>query len=201
MAPDSYSKLPLSGSSGFTNEPQELPLHTSMTSSVPLPLATAEHGQPGLRSQYNYTSTSTPQISGSTVTMGSESAFTMPRYMDGNARPCKSPRHQSHQSIHSNGSIQHAEGGPDYRYGSFRGMSSGVGDVSPGGNPPAGRDYYPSANTWTTTAAEPGSNPSYASHDGRSYPGVPPLKQETPSYNSTARGSFDSVNNYSWSSG
>ncbi|GAB0134090.1 transcription factor vibA [Epichloe bromicola] len=198
MAPDSYSKLPLSGSSGFASEPQELPLHTSIpSSSVPLPLATADHGQPGLRSQYNYTTTSTPHIPGSTVTIGSESAFTMPRYMDGNPRPSKSPRHHSHQSIHSNSSIQHAEG-PDYRYGSFRGMNSGVGDVSPGGNPPAGRDYYPSANTWTTAAAEPSSTLSYAGHDGRSYPGVPPLKQETPSYNSSARGSFDSMNNYSW---
>ncbi|KAG6040471.1 hypothetical protein E4U41_000471 [Claviceps citrina] len=199
LASDPYSKLPLSGSSSFANEPQDLPLQTSMASSVSLPLTTAEHGHSGLRSQYNnYTTTSTSQIPGSSVTIGSESAFTMPRYMDGTSRPSKSPRHHGHQSIHSSGSIQHTEG-PDYRYGSFRGMSNGVGDVSPGGNPPAGRDYYPSANTWTTTASEPSSNLSYASHDGRSYPGIPPLKQDTSSYNSSTRGSFDSINNYSWS--
>ncbi|KAG5996204.1 hypothetical protein E4U54_002640 [Claviceps lovelessii] len=198
MGSDSYSKLPLSGSSGFTNEPQELPLHTSMASSVPLPLSSSEHGQSGLRSQYNYTTTSTPQISGSSVSLGSDNAFSMPRYMDGNPRPSKSPRHQSHPSVHSSSSIQQGEGS-DYRYGSFRGISSGVGDVSPGGHPPAGRDYYPSASTWTTTAGESSSSLSYASHDARSYPGVPPLKQDsTPSYNSSARGSFDSMNNYSW---
>ncbi|KAG5996308.1 hypothetical protein E4U43_002890 [Claviceps pusilla] len=198
MGSDSYSKLPLSGPSGFTNEPQELPLHTSMASSVPLPLSSSEHGQSGLRSQYNYTTTSTPQISGSSVSLGSDNAFSMPRYMDGNPRPSKSPRHQSHPSVHSSSSIQQGEGS-DYRYSSFRGISSGVGDVSPGGHPPAGRDYYPSASTWTTTAGESSSSLSYASHDARSYPGVPPLKQDsTSSYNSSARGSFDSMNNYSW---
>ncbi|KAK2591015.1 hypothetical protein QQS21_011293 [Conoideocrella luteorostrata] len=197
LASDSYSKLPLSGSSGFSSEPQELPLQTSMASSIPLPLTTTDQGQAGLRSNYNYATTSTPHIPGSTVTIGADSTFSMPRYMDSNPRPSKSPRHQSHQSIHSNGSVHPAEGA-DYRYGSFRGMNSSVGDVSPGGNAPASRDYYPSANTWTTSSAEPTSNLAYAGHDGRSYSGVPPLKHETPSYSSSARGSFDSINNYSW---
>lgn len=197
MAPDSYSKLPLSGSSGFNTESQELPLQTSMGSSVPLPLATADQGQQGIRSQYNYTTTSTAQLPGSTVTIGADSTFSMPRYVDSNPRPSKSPRHQNHQSVHSNGSIHNAEG-PDYRYGSFRGMNNGVADVSPGGNAAHSRDYYPSANTWTTTAAEPSSSLAYAGNDGRSYSGIPPLKHEPASYSSSTRGSFDTMNNYSW---
>ncbi|CCE27601.1 related to acid phosphatase [Claviceps purpurea 20.1] len=189
MAPDSYSKLPLSGSSSFSNEAQEIPIHSSISPTVPLPLTGAEHGQSGLRSPYSYAGTSTSQIPGSTVTMSSDSAFNMPRYMDGNPRPSKSPRHQGQQSVE----------GPDYRYNNFRSMSSsGVGDVSPGGAPSTGRDYYPSSSTWTTTAGESNSSLSYASHDGRAYSGVAPLKHETPSYNSSARASFDSMNNYSW---
>lgn len=198
MAPDSYSKLPLSGSSGFATEPQELPLQTSMGSSVPLPLATADQSQSGIRSQYNYTTTSTPQLAGSTVTIGPDSTFSMPRYVDSNPRPpSKSPRHHGHQSVHSNGSIHNADA-PDYRYGSFRGMTNGVGDVSPGGNAAPSRDYYPSASTWTTTAAEPSPSLAYAGNDGRSYSGVPPLKHETAPYSSSTRGSFDTMNNYSW---
>ncbi|KJK91152.1 hypothetical protein H633G_05010 [Metarhizium anisopliae BRIP 53284] len=197
MAPDSYPKLPLSGSSGFATETQELPLQTSIGSSVPLPLATADQPQPGIRSQYNYTTTSTPQLPGSTVTLGGDSGFSMPRYVDSNPRPSKSPRHQGHQSVHSNGSIHNTEG-PDYRYNAFRGISNGVGDVSPGGSAAPSRDYYPPAHTWTTTAAESSSSLSYAGNDGRSYSGVSPLKHEPAPYSNSARGSFDTMNNYSW---
>lgn len=88
-------------------------------------------------------------------------------------------------------------------------MSNGVGDISPGSNAPPPRDYYPSSNTWTTTAAETSSNLAYAGNDGRPYSfaqesykavnsGIPPMKHETSSYNSSARGSFDNMNNYSW---
>ncbi|GAO15801.1 hypothetical protein UVI_02021350 [Ustilaginoidea virens] len=196
VASDSYSKLPLSGSSNFTNDSQELPLQSSMAPSVPLPLSTSDHGPPGIRSQYNYAPTSTAHLPASTVTIGADSNFSIPRYVDGNPRPSKSPRHQGHQSIHSSSSIP-AEG-PDYRYSSFRGLTSGNGDVSPGGNAPATRDYYPSVSTWTSTAAEPSSNLAYAGHESRPYSAVPPLKHEAPPYSSSTRGPFESMNNYSW---
>jgi hypothetical protein len=198
MAPDSYSKLPLSASSTFPAEPQELPLQTSLGSSVSLPLTTADQTQSGIRSQYNYTTTSTPQLPGSTVTIGADSGFSMPRYVDSNPRPSKSPRHQGHQSVHSNGSIHHSES-PDYRYGSFRNTTNGVGDISPGGGSAIpSRDYYPPANTWTSTAAEPSPSLTYAGSDGRSFSGIPPLKHELAPYSGGARGSFDTMNNYSW---
>ena len=157
-----------------------------------------------MRSGFSYSSTSAPAMPGSTITIGaSDSAFSMPRYVDSNPRLTKSPRHQGHQSVHSGD-------GSDYRYGSFRSMSgASVGDVSPGSNPPPGRDYYPtSSGAWTSSAPEHNSSLAYAGNDGRSFgfgqdpyksgaPGAPAKHDNTP-YSGSARGSFDSMNNYSW---
>lgn len=212
---DSYSKLPLSGAPGFSTEPQELPLQASMAPSVPLPLTASEQSQPSLRSQYSYT-TSAPQLSGSNVTIGGgDNAFSMPRYVDNNPRPSKSPRQSGHQSVHSSGSITNTDTSSDYRYGSYRAGASDASQApsytseSSATTSAPSRDYYPSSNTWTTSAAEPSSSLAYAGTDARSYSfshesyksaasTIPPLKHETP-YSGAPRGSFDTMSNYSWS--
>ncbi|CEJ81108.1 Putative VIB-1 [[Torrubiella] hemipterigena] len=118
--------------------------------------------------------------------------------MDG-GRATKSPRHNSQQSVH--GPITPADTPSEYRY-------NGAGG--------AGRDYYPSSATgWTTTAGEQASSLAYAGNDARTYSfsqeqykaGPSPLssKQDaalsgsTPVYGAAPRGSFESMNNYSWS--
>lgn len=225
MGGDSYPKLPLSGAAGFAGEAQELPLQTSMAPSVPLPLA-GEQPPSSLRSQYTYTASSAPQMPGSSVSMGAgdAGAFSMPRYVDGNPRPSKSPRQSGHQSVHSAGSIANTDASSDYRYGPYRTSNAGASDAShapsytsessASTNPP-GRDYYPSSSTWTSTAAEPSSSLAYAGADARSSysyshepyksgaPSIPPLKHEAATssgvYGGGPRGSFDTMNNYSWS--
>lgn len=122
----------------------------------------------------------------------------VPRYMD-SARPTKSPRHQSQQSVHGNGPMTTADTSSEYRYGTSS----------------AGREYYPPSSGWTTTGAEQPSTLAYASNDARSYsfshdsyksgPSQVSVKHEGalpgpgPVYGSAARGSFESMNNYSWS--
>ncbi|PNY27208.1 Transcription factor vib-1 [Tolypocladium capitatum] len=214
---DSYSKLPLSGAPGFSSEPQELPLQTSMAPSVPLPLTASEQSQPSLRSQYSYT-TSAPQLSGGNVTIGGgDNAFGMPRYIDGNPRPSKSPRQSGHHSVHSSGSITNTDASSDYRYGSYRASNTGASDSSQApsytsessaATSAPSRDYYPSSNSWTTSAAEPSPSLAYAGTDARSYTfsqepykgassAIPPLKHE---YSGAPRSTFvDTISNYSWS--
>lgn len=220
--------MAMSSGSGFATEQPELPLQTSMAPSVPLPMTANDQSQPPLRSQYTYTS-SAPPLSGNHVSIGGpDAAFSMPRYVDSNPRPSKSPRHSGHQSVHSSGSISNTENSSDYRYGSYRTSNSGPSEVSQapgyasessGATGAPSRDYYPpSSSTWTTTApaaaAESNSGLSYAGTDGRSYSfssqepyksgasSLPPSKHETgaPSgvYGGGSRGSFDTMNNYSW---
>lgn len=206
MGADSYPKLPLSGAPGFTTEPQEMPLHTSIAPPMPLPLPANDQSQSSLRSHYSYTTTA-PQLPGSSVTIGgAEGAFNMPRYVDSNPRPSKSPRQSGHQSVHSSGSVTNTDSSSDYRYGSYRGANGGGSDAS---QPQA----YPPPSSWTTTSPEQSSSLAYATNDGRSYSfshepyksgslAIPPLKQEPPSssvYSGGSRSSFDTMNNYSWS--
>ncbi|KAJ4167799.1 hypothetical protein NW754_011616 [Fusarium falciforme] len=146
----------------------------------------------------------------------------IPRYVD-NPRPLKSPRHMSHPSIRSTGSIANNEASPEYRYGSYAPVHTSPSDVAqPGYNaessaPPSvpARDYYPPSNTWTTAAGEHSNSIAYASNEARPYPfpqdqyknntaGTSPVKTESsqsqpPSvYNGGQRGSFDAMNQYSW---
>lgn len=179
---DSYSKLALSGAPGFT-ETTDLPLGTSMA--------------PGLAP---YGSTAGPMP-------GTDS---VPRYID-NGRATKSPRHHSQQSVH--GSMSSADSPADYRYGSYRASISGASDATTtgyGGDTGASsREYYPSSGL--TSGPEPSPSIAYTGGDGRPYSfdmhktGSSGLsaKHESalpgPLYGAGSRGSFESMNNYSWS--
>lgn len=222
---DPFPKLPLTGTGTFTAEPQELPLQTSMEPSVQLGLVTTDQTQPPIRPQYTYvhSTTAPPQLPLHTAPLsGHETALSIPRYVD-NPRPTKSPRHVSQPSIRSASSIAN-ESSPEYRYGSYASVNASPSDVtqpaynaesSAGAAAPA-RDYYPSSGTWTTTAGEASSSVAYTNNDGRPYPftqeqykstasGTSPAKTDSsqsqaPSvYSGGPRGSFDAMNQYSWS--
>ena len=186
-----------------------------MASSMPLPLTASEQPQASMRSQYSYTAAA-PQLTGSNVALGGgDTAFSMPRYVDSNPRPSKSPRQTGHQSVHSSGSITNTDTSSDYRYGSYRAGASDASQApsysseSSAATSAPSRDYYPSSTTWTTSAAEPSPSLTYSGTDARSYSfshesyknassTIPPLKHDAP-YSGPARGSFDSMTNYSWS--
>lgn len=136
----------------------------------------------------------------------------VPRYVE-NGRPVKSPRNSSQQSVH--GSVTPTDSSSDYRYGSYRASISSNADPqshynTDGASAAGGRDYYPSSNTWTTSAAEPASSLAYSGPDARSYsfsqagPSPMAVKRELslpgPGFGAGTRGSFESMNNYSWSS-
>ncbi|KAL8305281.1 hypothetical protein RB600_008252 [Gaeumannomyces tritici] len=129
-AADSYPhKLPLSGANSFTTEPQDMGQQTSVPA-MQLSLAAPDHQQPPIRTQYAYVPSGTsapPQLSISTTADN----LSVPRYVDSNPRPAKSPRHGSHQSI---GSVAHTEPSPEYRYGPpapYGSVSSNGADISP----------------------------------------------------------------------
>lgn len=196
LATDPYAKIPLSGGPGYTAEPQELPLQSSMPS-VQLSMAAQDHQQPPIRTQYaTYVqgSSAPPQLSLSTTT---DNSLSVPRYMDSNSgRPSKSPRVAGHQSVHSSSSLATDPTSSEYRYGpSYVGGTSS--EISPQtqhtpssyGNPvtqdsgsaptsstaaaPPPRDYFPPSQSWTTTAGEPAaSSVSYTngSDQHRPYP-------------------------------
>jgi hypothetical protein len=228
---DPYPKVPITGGSAYSAEPQELPLPTTLAPPVQLSLTSTDHSQSSVRSPYSYNVQGTsapPQIPATATTMGpSESALSVPRYVDSNPRPTKSPRHIGHQSVHGSESVSAGETSPDYRYNSYGAVNTTSGEaphtsysheVSTSGPPPP-RDYYSTApaSSWTTTAGEHAASTAYASADGRSYsfshdqqykngaPSIPPVKTESspaahpPVYGGGHRGSFDGMNNYSWS--
>jgi hypothetical protein len=224
MGGESYSKGPLSGASNYTAEPQEMPLQTSMPPSVQLSLATSE--QQPIRTQYAYVqpTTAPPQLSISTTAMGSsDHGLNVPRYVDNNPRPAKSPRHASHQSVHSAGSLTNNEASSEYRYGSsYVSVNNNSSNIPPStynsesSNPQSAppRDYYPPSTSWTTTAGEPNSTAAYTSNEGRSYSfsdqykpsssAAPAQKSEQVPlpppgvYSGASRGSFDAISHYSW---
>ena len=197
MAAEAYQKIPLSGAASFTAEPQELPLHPTSMPSKQLSLLTNDHPQPPIRTQYAYVHGTSapppPQLSLPTV---ADSGLSVPRYVDNNPRPAKSPRHANHQSVHSSGSISNTDASNEYRYGPpYAGVNNhnSSTDISPqqpsqapyGGAPqdsqpqlsassashapPApARDYFPSAASWTTTAGE-APVPTYSTGDSRPY--------------------------------
>lgn len=207
---DPYHKVPLSGAPSYSAEPQDMPLQASMPS-VQLSLAAHDHQQPPIRTQYaSYVqgSSAPPQLSLSTT---ADSSLSVPRYMDhASGRPAKSPRHGGHQSVHStSSSVPSDPVSGEYRYGQpYGGVSSTPTEISPQGqHPPPGaygssaapqhesgsapsssttsapppRDYFPSAQSWTTTAGEPAaSSVSYTNGEHRpySYEYKPPVKME-----------------------
>ncbi|KAK8047269.1 Transcription factor [Apiospora saccharicola] len=191
---DSYQKMP-----AYSNEHQEMPLQSSMPP-VQLSMVASEQ-QPSIRTQYAYVpgSSAPPQLSVSTSSMGApnDHNLNVPRYVE-SGRPSKSPRHASHTSVHSAGSISNNESS-EYRYGSYvpvnnnqSQMSSPTAYTTSDGNS-AGhhhqptRDYYPPPNTWTTTAGEPSSVQAYHNPESRPYGyqdqyksghAMPPLKTD-----------------------
>ncbi|KAI1867955.1 hypothetical protein JX265_004009 [Neoarthrinium moseri] len=219
LSSDAYQKLPLSGTSTYTTEPQEMPLQSSMP---PVQVSmVANEQQPAIRTQYAYVQNTTapPQLSIPTTAMStsSDNSLSVPRYMD-SSRPSKSPRHATNQSVHSTGSITNNDTS-EYRYGSSyvpvnhgnpsdMGSSSyttGDGSSAGGhGQQSSSRDYYPPTTSWTTTASEP-SVTAYHHADSRPYGysdqykaghNVPPLKTE----HSHAQASYgSSMGHYNWS--
>ena len=224
MSSEPYHKVPMPGSANFTSEPQEMPLQTSMPS-VQLSLAASE-SQPPIRTQYAYAPSSTtvqPPMSGQP-----DNSLSVPRYVDNNPRPSKSPRHANHESVQSAGSVSNSETTGEYRYGApyhDNGLNSNSNHASnemPGPyvsetNPPPPRDYYPPSSTWTSTASAPHTTAAYANGEGRTYtfpepykggnapppaaaPPAPPLPKVNPGTAATTAPVYNSgVSNYSWS--
>ncbi|KAL5611617.1 uncharacterized protein BROUX77_001773 [Berkeleyomyces rouxiae] len=209
MSGDSYSKVPISGGPGFHADTHEIPLQTpvSSVSSVPpvqMPLSSHDTGS-SIRTQYAYapsTATSS-QIPASATT---ENALSVPRYIDSNPRPTKSPRNNSYPSASM---PTPSESAPEYRYASYHdiALNTNTGDFNAGDSstpnsaPP--RDYYPPASTWTSSGESSAPSSAYAS-DGRSYSfdayktsssaaPPPPTKSHVPSTGAPLYSS-----NYSW---
>lgn len=193
IAAEPYPKMSLSGAGNFTAEPQEMPLQQTSMPSVQLSLAANDQQQPPIRTQYAYVhgTTAPPQL---TLPATADSSLSVPRYVDSNPRPSKSPRHANHQTVHSSGSITNNDASNEYRYGPpYVGVNSNSTEMSPqaqsqaaaygpgtgsqeaGSNPPSAtaaahppRDYFPSATSWTSTAGET-STPTYANGEPRPY--------------------------------
>lgn len=96
-------------------------MQTSMPS-MQLSLAATEQQPPAIRTQYAYVqgTSAPPQLSVTTTSMGSSSDhgnLSVPRYVDSNPRPAKSPRHASHQSVPSSSSMNNNNDSSEYRYG------------------------------------------------------------------------------------
>lgn len=224
---EGFTKLPLSGAPHFTAEPQEVAQPTSLATPVQLSPVTVDQQHPPMRPQYTYghptavaqdTSIHTSPVS------GPEHALSIPRYID-DPRPSKSPRHLNHPSIQSMSSMTNTEASPEYRYGPYAPVNISTSSIpQPNYNPePIGtlsttsRNYYPPAASWTTGAGEPASNLAYANTDGRPFafpqepykamaentssvksdPNHPPGPSST--FNEGPRGSYDAMNQYSWS--
>lgn len=225
MSANPYHKVPMPGSANFTAEPQEMPLQTSMPS-VQLSLPASEP-QPPIRTQYAYAPS--PTTAPSAMPGQPDSSLSVPRYVDSNPRPSKSPRHANHESVHSAGSIANSEAAGEYRYGApyhdsaLSSTSNPTSGEVPSpyvqeANQPPPRDYYPPSGTWTSTAGPPhATTAAYANGESRAYtfpesykggnappsastPAPPPLpKMHTGSATPTAPVYNNGVSNYTWS--
>lgn len=220
---ESYPKMPLSGGASFTTEPQDMSMPTTMPS-VQLPATSAEQQPDNIRTQYAYVqgTSAPPQLSVSTTSLSSsDHNLSVPRYVDSNPRPSKSPRHTSHQSIPSASSLTNNEASSEYRYGppgyvSVNNSSSQIGSSSYSAEssshsqqqqqqqqpPPPARDYYPPTSSWTTTASEPSTTVS-SYHNGvgenRTY-GFPDHYKTGKSEHPPASSNYaPTLNHYSWS--
>lgn len=220
-----YAKVPLSGGNNYTAEPQEMPLQTSMPS-VQLSLASSD-SQPAIRTQYAYApSTTAPPPQLSIPSQGGDNSLSVPRYVDSNPRPSKSPRHANHGSVHSAGSLSNNDSAGEYRYAnSYHDVALNNSNTNSSGemtssyatepNPPPPRDYYPPSNTWTSTAGGPNSTVSYTTGEARTYtypepykggsttgsaaPPPPPSRVNTTPAATNAPVYGSGLNHYSWS--
>ena len=136
MPGDPYQqKMPLSGAPGYTAEPQDM--HQTSMPSVQLSLVSQDqHGHsqqqppPPIRTQFaTYNTSSAPSHLSLSAT--TDSSLNVPRYVDNNPRPSKSPRHPSHQSVHSASSISADTTSGEYRYGPPTYASVGSSELSP----------------------------------------------------------------------
>ncbi|KAF3348218.1 hypothetical protein VD0002_g7811 [Verticillium dahliae] len=196
-------------------------------SASPLTAETVAPGQQQTQARasfsYGHSTTAPPPLS---IPTSADAALNIPRYVDSNHRPTKSPRHASHQSVQSGSSIANTDPSAEYRYsssyvplhggnaGELPAPGYGADSTSiPHSAPP--RDYYPPSTTWTTTAGEANATVAYTSSDNRSYSSPGQYKSNAPAvpvkneqgapppgsgavYNGPPRGSFDAMNHYSW---
>lgn len=217
LSAEAYQKLPISGGPAYSTEPQDMPLQATMP---PVQVSMVAN-EPPIRTQYAYVGNTTapPQLSipATAMSSGSNDSLSVPRYVD-SARPAKSPRHSTHQSVHSGSSLNNDAS--EYRYGSsyvpvthhtpgdLSSSSYPAGDSgSAGGHAqPPSREYYPPSTTWATTTSEPNASVhSYHNTDSRPYTysdqyktghAMPPLKTD-PNQGQTSYGG--QLNHYSWS--
>ncbi|KAH8198222.1 hypothetical protein TruAng_007606 [Truncatella angustata] len=220
LSAESYQKLPISGNQTYTTEPQDLPLQATMP---PVQVSmVANEQQPAIRTQYAYiqNTTAPPQLSipATAMSSGSDNSLNVPRYVDNNARPSKSPRHGNHPSVHSTSSLTNNDGS-EYRYGSsyvgvnhnnpsdMTSSSYGAGDSgSAAGHQhpqPPSREYYPPATTWASESTP--TVQTYHNTDSRPYTysdqyktghAMPPLKTEHAQTQASYGGS---LGHYNWS--
>ncbi|CCC09998.1 hypothetical protein SMACR_02578 [Sordaria macrospora] len=122
--PEPYPKMPLSGAPSYTAEPQEMPIQQTSMPSMQLSMV-AQDQQPSapIRTQYaSYASAPPPHLS---LPSTADSSLNVPRYVDSNPRPSKSPRHGSH------GSLTNETASGEYRYGPPSYLGNNSSDISP----------------------------------------------------------------------
>ncbi|CAJ2508090.1 Uu.00g092760.m01.CDS01 [Anthostomella pinea] len=163
----------LSGTSSYSQEPQEIPLQSSMPSVQMSLAAVSDHQQqqqqqpPAIRTQYAYVqgTSAPPQLSVSTTSGADHAGLSVPRYVDSNPRPAKSPRHNSHQSVPSTSSLTN-EGSSEYRYGPPQSATT-----SAYGMPSSASGEVTSASTYGSSenTTSGGGGASSASHGGQQH--------------------------------
>ncbi|KAK3378439.1 heterokaryon incompatibility protein [Podospora didyma] len=159
-------KMPLSGAPGFTAEPQEMPMQQTSMPSVQLSLVAQDHQhqqqqppppqQPPIRTQFaTYGSSAPPHLSLSTT---SDNSLNVPRYVDSNPRPSKSPRHASHQSVAS--SISNDTNSGEYRYGPPPTYSAGssINAQNPSDMSPQSQQHPPAPGPYGTPSQDSGAS-------------------------------------------
>lgn len=204
-----------------------MPLPPGAVPPMQVPLGSNEqpahqHQHPSTRAPYTYAQ-STTGAAPLSIPSTADAALSVPRYVDTNPRPTKSPRHESHPSINSTASLSNNnDASSEYRYGSsYPPMNQSTSEIPPpaygtetssaAAHAGQSRDYYPPpSSSWTTSAGESTSTMAYA-NEARSYtsPGqykssLPPVPAKSEGagsgavYNGSQRGSFDTMNHYSW---
>ncbi|ROW11728.1 hypothetical protein VPNG_05610 [Cytospora leucostoma] len=177
IAPDPYQKMPLSGPTGFTTEPQEISSHlpASMPSMQMSMVSSEQPGQqqhsstspqvPPIRPQYaSYVQSSAAPPPLSVASTASHS-LNVPRYVDdSNPRPSKSPRNPSHPTFHA-GSISSTESSNEYRYGPpYSGLGNTSNEVSP-----QTTQHAPYASTHSTSGQDSNAPPASTVPPPRDY--------------------------------
>ena len=193
LAAEPYQRSTIPGMQNFNTEPQEVSLQTSMPQ-VQLSLAAQDHQQAPVRTQYATYVHSTSAPTQLPLSAAADGSLGVPRYLDDGPRPSKSPRHASHPSVHSAGSVTNDSASNEYRYGPpYVGVSGNSGEIphqshqpptyghagheTPSAPPsapapaPPSRDYFPPSQSWTTTAGESTApSVSYTNGEHRPYP-------------------------------